>query len=181
MALHGRSPTTLRAYGVTMTVESTAGAESAEGCFACGLIAGDLPLAGGVVHRAEHWIVEHAVGPLELGTLVVKPIRHVCHVADLNDDESVELGPLLRLASSVVTELCDPDQVYACLWSHKDARPGHIHFVIEPVVREAVVVAGATGPTYQAIVFARGAEPDVAEIDAFCDRARAAFDRRAAD
>jgi len=181
VALHGRSPTTLRAYGVTMTVESTAGAESAEGCFACGLIAGDLPLAGGVVHRAEHWIVEHAVGPLELGTLVVKPLRHVCHVADLDDGESVELGPLLRLASSIVTELCDPDQVYVCLWSHKDARPGHIHFVIEPVAREAVVAAGATGPTYQSMVFARGTEHDAADIEEFCDRARAAFERLGAD
>lgn len=111
----------------------------------------------------------------------MKPLRHVCHVADLNNDESVELGPLLRLASSIVTELCDPDQVYVCLWSHNDARPVHIHFVVEPVAREAVVAAGATGATYQSMVFTRGAEHGVAEMQAFCDRARAVFARRAAD
>ena len=161
-----------------MSPDSTPAAETAESCFACRLTSGDLPLAGGVVHRTDRWVVEHAVGPLELGTLIVKPLRHVCHVADLDDRESAELGPLLRLASSIVTELCHPDQVYVCLWSHKDARPVHIHFVVEPVARDAVLAAGVTGPTYQSMLFTRAAERQVAEIEAFCDRARAAFERR---
>jgi diadenosine tetraphosphate (Ap4A) HIT family hydrolase len=49
--------------------------------------------------------VEHCVGPLGLGTLIVKPERHVTAVQDLTDEESAEFGPLLRRASQVVREL----------------------------------------------------------------------------
>jgi diadenosine tetraphosphate (Ap4A) HIT family hydrolase len=60
-----------------------------------------------LIHRSDHWLVEHCVGPLGLGTLIVKPERHVTAVADLTDEESAELGPLLRRASQVVRELAD--------------------------------------------------------------------------
>ena len=35
---------------------------------------------------------EHCVGPLGVGSLIVKPVRHVLHVADLDDAEVVEMG-----------------------------------------------------------------------------------------
>ncbi|GAB3960806.1 hypothetical protein GCM10029978_011210 [Actinoallomurus acanthiterrae] len=41
-------------------------------------------------------MVEHCVGPLGVGTLVVVPLRHVVHVADLNEAETAALGPLLQ-------------------------------------------------------------------------------------
>ena len=48
--------------------------------------------------------------------------------------ESAELGPLLTAVPAAVAEAAgladDPaSQVYACLWSHADRRPGHVHFV----------------------------------------------------
>ncbi len=72
-----------------------------DGCFACDLIAGRQPLPGGRIHRTRHCIVEHCGGrqgesPLGIGTLLVKPQRHVVHVADLHDDETAELGPASR-------------------------------------------------------------------------------------
>ena len=57
-------------------------------CMACDLTAGALPLPGGEILRTGAWTVEHCVGPLGLGALVVKPIRHVLHVADLTAAES---------------------------------------------------------------------------------------------
>jgi hypothetical protein len=68
----------------------------AERCLACDLYDGP----GGVIHETPHWVVEHCVGPLGPGTLVVKPKRHVVHVADLSSEEADELGPLLRLERS---------------------------------------------------------------------------------
>jgi hypothetical protein len=44
-------------------------------CFACRLITGEEPLPGGAVLRTGHWVVERRVGPLGVGTLVVKQIR----------------------------------------------------------------------------------------------------------
>jgi diadenosine tetraphosphate (Ap4A) HIT family hydrolase len=75
---------------------------SVVGCFACDLSSGRLEQPGGVLHRTSHWSVTHCVGPLGLGTLIVKPNRHVLHLADLREEESRELGPLPALTSSVV-------------------------------------------------------------------------------
>ncbi len=78
------------------------------------------------------------MGPLGVGTVILKPVRHVIHLADLDPDETLELGPLLTAVPAAVADAAglgeDPAaQVYACLWSHADRRPGHIHFVIQPV------------------------------------------------
>lgn len=45
------------------------------------------------------------VGPLGLGTLIVKPERHVISIADLDDEEATDLGPLLRLTAQVARTL----------------------------------------------------------------------------
>jgi len=118
--------------------------------------------------------VEHCVGPLPVGTLVVKPERHVLHVAELTDDEAAELGPLLRQAASVVTELANPTQVYVCLWSHG---PVHIHFVVQPADASGLERAGVHGPALQAAMFARRKHPDRSAVEEFADRARPLFAR----
>src|SRR4029077_5166603 len=104
------------------------------------------------------WRVEHTVGPLGVGTLIVKPLRHVVYVADLTAEETAELGPLLRTAAAVVTELLQPEQVYVCLWSHAGAGggPGHLHFVIQPVSRALMDRYEAKGPSLQVAMFQAG-------------------------
>ncbi|MFD8912550.1 HIT family protein [Streptomyces sp. NPDC059575] len=120
--------------------------DAAESCLACALTAGTVPLPGGQVLRDDRWVVEHCVGPLGLGTFVVKPLRHVLHVAELTAREAAELGPLLRRVSAAVTEATAPEQVYVCLWSHSGGVPGHIHFVVQPVDRETMARFNASGP-----------------------------------
>jgi hypothetical protein len=44
-----------------------------------------------------------------------------------------------------------PEQVYACLWSHAERQPGHIHFVLQPV--NAGVMAQHDGPNLQVRMF----------------------------
>jgi diadenosine tetraphosphate (Ap4A) HIT family hydrolase len=143
------------------------------GCLACDLTAGRLPIPGGIVADTEYWRVEHTVGPLGVGTLIAKPLRHVVHLADLPADEAVELGPLLRTAAAVVTELLRPEQVYVCLWSHAGGKPGHIHYVVQPISRETMDRHGAYGPGLQVAMFAAGEALDADGVDAFCERARA--------
>jgi diadenosine tetraphosphate (Ap4A) HIT family hydrolase len=81
------------------------------GCLACDLIADTARLPGGRLHESSRWVVEHTIGPLGLGTLVVKPFRHVVHVADLDETESAELGPLLQQTAAAVTQVVAPEQV----------------------------------------------------------------------
>jgi diadenosine tetraphosphate (Ap4A) HIT family hydrolase len=151
------------------------GTGDVEGCLACDLAAGRLDLPGGVIAETDHWLVEHTVGPLTLGTLIVKPRRHVVHVWELEEAEARELGPLLRRAAAATAELTAPDQVYVCLWSHMGGRPVHIHFVVQPVTRAVMDETGLYGLALQMALFsaAESAPPD--EIAAFADRARSLF------
>jgi diadenosine tetraphosphate (Ap4A) HIT family hydrolase len=111
-----------------------------------------------------------------VGTLIVKPTRHVVHVADLQPDESVELGELLTAVSNVVTELADPEQVYVCLWSHANRQPGHIHFVVQPVNADQMDRFDTYGPALQIAMFAANETPPTAEVEAFASRARTWFE-----
>lgn len=145
------------------------------GCLACDLAEGRLPLPGGVLHESGRWLVEHCVGPLGIGTMVVKPRRHVLHVAELDEAESGELGPLLQRTAAVATRLTGAEQVYVCLWSHAGGGPGHLHFVVQPVTAETREAWDAYGPRLQLAMLERAERPDPAAVEAFALRARPLF------
>ncbi|MWA13719.1 HIT family protein [Streptomyces sp. BA2] len=147
-------------------------------CLACGLAAGTVPLLGGTLLRSPHWTVEHCVGPLGVGTLIVKPLRHITGVHELGVEEGAELGPLLtRVTTAVRTAVGDEcEQVYVCLWSHAGRVPGHIHFVVQPARTSDIDRhGGAYGPGLQGALFAEGAEPETAAVEEFCGRVRRAL------
>jgi len=149
---------------------------SVEGCLSCDMLDGRRPLPGGVIHESGGWVVDHCIGPLGVGTLIVHPRRHVTRVADLTEDEAAALGPLLLRATQVVTELTDPEQTYVTLWSHAGGVPVHIHFVIQPItsaLRDDH--EGKYGPTLQLAMFEAGVLPPEPEVEAFAERARALF------
>jgi ATP adenylyltransferase len=144
-------------------------------CFACALSEGRLPLPGGLIFRTDRWLVEHCVGSLGLGTLIVKPERHVTSVAALEDDEVRELGPLLRQASSVASRLVDADQVYNCLWSHAGGVPVHVHYVIQPVTQAQVATYGSRGPALQAATLSTAPGPDPRDVERIAEHAHRLF------
>jgi diadenosine tetraphosphate (Ap4A) HIT family hydrolase len=146
-----------------------------DGCLACDLSEGRLPLPGGVIHETRHWIVEHCVGPLGLGTLVVKPRRHVVHVADLDEDEASELGPLLRRAARSATDVTAPAQVYVTLWSHAGGEPDHIHWVVQPVTRAQMREHGLVGPRLQVAMLEGGVRPAADEVERIAEQLRTLF------
>ena len=146
-----------------------------EGCLACDLAEGRVDLPGGEILVTEHWIVEHTVGPLSLGTLIVKPRRHVVHVWELGEAEAREIGPLLRRVSAMLADLIQPEQVYVGLWSHAGGVPVHIHFVVQPVTRTLMDSIGDYGPHLQVAMFDAGATPPKGEVERFAERARAAL------
>jgi diadenosine tetraphosphate (Ap4A) HIT family hydrolase len=136
------------------------------------LTEGRSPLPGGLIDETDGWRVEHTVGPLGVGTLIVKPKRHIIHVADLNEEEASELGPLIHRAAALVTRLVSPEQVYVTLWSHADATPGHIHWVVQPVTRAQMDEFDDYGPRLQVKMFERGEPLDVAAVERFAAAAR---------
>jgi len=147
-----------------------------QGCLACDLTSGRTDLPGGRIHATEHWVVEHCVGPLGVGTLIVKPARHTLHIWELTEAEGAELGPLLRRAAGVVRALTEPEQVYVCLWSHADWRPGHIHFVVQPAPATLRDEHKRPGPFLQSEQFDAGTPPARDQVEAFAASARALFE-----
>jgi diadenosine tetraphosphate (Ap4A) HIT family hydrolase len=133
-------------------------------------------LPGGRIHQTASWAVEHCVGPLGVGTLIVKPFRHCLNVGELTEQESMELGPLLRDAAGCVKHLCGADQTYVCSWSHAGWRPVHIHFVVQPAWNSDRARYPAPGPTLQTAMFDRKEQPPPDQVVAFCDKARSYFE-----
>lgn len=148
-----------------------------EACYTCDLTAGRSALPGGTIAEESGWVVEHCVGPLGVGTLIVKPERHVVHVADLTESEAAAMGSVLHRAASVVSELSKPDQVYVSLWSHAGRRPGHIHYVVQPVDQQTMTRHDAHGPKLQAAMFDSDDPPDPERIEEYAIRARDAWNR----
>jgi diadenosine tetraphosphate (Ap4A) HIT family hydrolase len=143
-----------------------------ECCVACDLAAGRIELPGGSIYETHGWLVGHCVGPLGVGTLIVKPKRHLTRVSELTPDEAAELGPLLQRVTAALDELTDADQVYVGLWSHAGGRPVHIHFVVQPVTRALMDEIGDYGPHLQAAMFDRDEPPQRARVEEFAARAR---------
>ena len=146
-----------------------------DGCIACDLSEGRVPLPGGLIHETTHWLVEHCTGTLGPGALIVKPRRHVTSVAELEDSEALELGPLLRMASTVARDLVDAEQVYNCLWSHAGGQPVHIHYVVQPVTTEQMSAFGSHGPALQVAMFTAGEVVPIEVIEVVAERARTSF------
>ncbi|MCX5438676.1 hypothetical protein OHB53_23185 [Streptomyces sp. NBC_00056] len=101
------------------------------------------------------------------------PVRHVLHVSELTGSESAELGPLLQRTSAAVTAVMNPEQVYVCLWSHADAVPGHLHFVVQPACRSDMTRHNAYGPVLQLAMFEADRIPSEAAVEEVCTRLRA--------
>jgi diadenosine tetraphosphate (Ap4A) HIT family hydrolase len=141
-----------------------------ESCLACELASGERELPGGRIHATSHWVVEHCVGPLGVGTLIVKPLRHVTHVWDLDDAEARELGPLLTRVAGAIRALLEPEQLYVTLWSHAGGTPVHIHWVLQPVGPERP--GGLFGPHLQVAMFDEGEAPPLADVQAAADSLR---------
>jgi ATP adenylyltransferase len=128
------------------------------------------------LYETASWLVNHVVGAMNPGSLIVAPREHVVAVAELDDVAAAELGPLLRATARVVEALCEPEQTYVCLRSHGTEARKHLHFVVQPVT--AAVVArygGLRAEQLQARMLASDDKPDAAEVEQFCKRARELF------
>lgn len=144
---------------------------------ACDLVRHPEKVPGGRVAELGAWVVEHCIGPLGVGTMILKPLRHVIHVADLEPDELADLGPALAsvaraVALAAVERGAPSDQVYTCLWSHADRRPGHIHFVVQPVGHDLMDRFDAHGPALQLRMFEANEPMDPREMEAVAARVR---------
>jgi ATP adenylyltransferase len=146
------------------------------GCLGCDLLSGRRELPGGVVHETRSWVVNHAVGSMNLGTLVLSPRDHIVAVADLSDEAAAELGPLLKRTAQVVEGILKPEQTYVASWAHGHEGRKHLHLPVQPVTSETVrQYGGALGEQLQARMLLSAREPAREDVERFCSRARDLF------
>jgi diadenosine tetraphosphate (Ap4A) HIT family hydrolase len=145
------------------------------GCIACDLTHQRKHVPGGRIYATDNWVIEHCVGPLPVGTLILKPVRHTLHVSDLTNSEASELGQLLQLTSKCIQTLTSCNQVYNCLWSHGKGVPSHVHYIVQPAWPDDHERYGGSGPAVQVAQFRELGTPDIRAVGEFSERARAWF------
>ncbi|TDD59381.1 hypothetical protein E1263_15165 [Kribbella antibiotica] len=147
-----------------------------EGCLGCDVVSGRLQAPGGVLHQTPSWIVNHVVGSMNLGTLVLSPRDHVVAVADLTIEAADELGPLLRRTAQVVESILDPEQTYVSSWAHGEYGRKHLHIVVQPITSATVAAYdGALSEQLQAKMLLSGNESGQADVEQFCAQAAERF------
>ncbi len=143
-----------------------------ERCIACDLMNGIAELPGGQIYTTDFWVVEHCIGPFGVGSLIIKPKRHCIHYWELTNEETYEIGPLLKLVSDVIQSILKADQVYICLWSHMNWKPCHIHFLLQPVWGNMVNEFPRNGAYLQIEMAKRKHFPDRDKVEEFVLKAK---------
>lgn len=101
-----------------------------DGCLACDVLAGKVTPPGGVIYDDQYWRVDHSTSPVMLpGFLIIKPRRHVEHIALLTAEEMAAFGPLLRNTCRALAHVLHPAKVYATSFGESVS---HVHFYIIP-------------------------------------------------
>ena len=99
-------------------------------CLACQTLSGAIAVPGGIIFETEHWVADHCLGTLGIGSIVVKTRAHRENLWDLTPDEAASLGDVLKTLSGAMTEALGAERVYVSLWV--DLPPYHVHFVLQP-------------------------------------------------
>ncbi len=99
-------------------------------CLACQTITGTKAVPGGVIYENEHWLADHCIGSLGVGSLVVKTKVHREALWELTPDEASSLGPFLQTLSAAMVKVLGAERVYLSMWV--DEQPYHVHLVLQP-------------------------------------------------
>jgi diadenosine tetraphosphate (Ap4A) HIT family hydrolase len=103
--------------------------QDASGCLACDVTSRRITPPGGKIYEEGGWLLEHAISPVPLkGFLILKPKRHVEHLAALNQDEALTLGPLIEKVSNAMMKALQPERVYLCSFGEV-VKHVHLYFV----------------------------------------------------
>jgi diadenosine tetraphosphate (Ap4A) HIT family hydrolase len=146
-----------------------------ESCFACQILDGSTKISGGFLYRNNLWSIEYCVGPLPLGSLILKPVRHILNFSELNSKELNQFSILLNEITKLIIGLTHCDQTYICQWSHQGWQPVHIHFVIQPAWNNQKHEYKFPGPYMQSDMFTKKIFPNKKEIDDFMIKAKELF------
>jgi diadenosine tetraphosphate (Ap4A) HIT family hydrolase len=103
-------------------------------CYTCELVArrdaGQAP-PWDRIHRTQYWDVVHSYNTALRGWLVLVARRHIEAIAEMTEDEAVELGLLLRRVSVALKETTGCVKTYVLQFAEAAEHP-HVHFHVVP-------------------------------------------------
>jgi diadenosine tetraphosphate (Ap4A) HIT family hydrolase len=107
-------------------------------CKTCELVArrnqGNAPLWD-CIYQTAFWDVAHCYDSALLGWLVLVARRHIASLAELTNQEAVELGQLIRNTSFALKEVTGCVKTYALQFAESQEHQ-HVHFHIIPRMPE---------------------------------------------
>jgi len=83
------------------------------------------------IHRTQFWDVVHSYNTALPGWIVLVVRRHIEAIAELTDDEAIDLGVLIRRVSVVLKEVTGCVKTYVIQFAEM-AEHSHVHFHIIP-------------------------------------------------
>jgi diadenosine tetraphosphate (Ap4A) HIT family hydrolase len=83
------------------------------------------------IHRAHFFDIAHAFNTSLPGWIVIVARRHVETIADLSEDEGLELGNLIRSVSKHLQEITGCVKTYVMQFAEAPGH-NHVHFHIVP-------------------------------------------------
>lgn len=93
---------------------------------------GDAPLRNSVF-RTRAWDVVHAFGSSVAGRTVLVARRHITALADMTDEEALDLGPLIRNVSRALHQITGCRKTYVVQFAeHPDHPHVHVHVIPRP-------------------------------------------------
>jgi diadenosine tetraphosphate (Ap4A) HIT family hydrolase len=103
-------------------------------CQTCELVArrdrGEVP-PWDAIYRSQYWDVVHSFNTSLEGWLVLVARRHMAAIDEMNDEEAVELGRLLRRVSLALKEATGCVKTYVVQFAEAAGHP-HVHFHVVP-------------------------------------------------
>lgn len=119
--------------------------------------------------RTAHWDVVHCFGTSIEGWSVLVLGRHVASLAELEDAEAAELGPLVRNVSRALAAVVECEKTYVVQFAEA---PGHNHVHVHVIPRRPDMPVDDRGPNIFKFL---GLPPDECVPDERMDEIAAAF------
>ena len=104
-------------------------------CFACNVNSEKIQAPGGLIHRDDLWVVDHAIGrrpedPIPLrGFLIICPVRHIEQINLLTDEEWLNFGLLLKDVTNALHRVLKPEKIHVCSFGESVQ---HVHWYVIP-------------------------------------------------
>ena len=106
-----------------------------EGCLFCEIQKEERDDRVGILKRGRNWFVILNMFPYTSGHVMVVAARHIELMAEMTDEEIIELGELLVLCESAVDDVYHPDGMNIGMNRGASAGAGiigHLHFHLCP-------------------------------------------------